>query len=115
MIHLYKYNKKFDKGYIMFYENKIKLVTSVKGVVFSLCYTYPPKCLCTTILGWKLGVSQNHKKTKDEIELKFKIVKLVKWKTRSQLIRAMWLTFQSGRTKPTYTKNQECLEKEINM
>ena len=47
-------------------ENKIKLVTGEKGVVFSLCYTYPPKCLCTTILdeNWEYHIII---KTKDGI------------------------------------------------
>ena len=90
-------------------ENTIKLVTSVKGVVFSPCYTYPPKCLCTTILNenWEY-----HKiiKTKYQIDLKFKTVNC-KWKTRSQLIHAMCLMFPSGRTEITHTKTKNAWKK----
>ena len=69
----------------------------------------PPKCLCTTILdeNWEY-----HKiiKTKDGIELKFKIVSR-KGKTRSQVICAKCLAFQSGRTEPTHTETNSAWKK----
>ena len=41
-------------GNMMINENKIKLVTGVGGGKPHRCYTYPPKCLYTTILQEKV-------------------------------------------------------------
>ena len=74
MIHLYKYYKKLYMGLMVIIENKIKCVNGGKSVGFSPCYTYPPKCLCTTILeeNWMYHKIIKTKYEKQTVDYKWK-------------------------------------------